>query len=164
MHVRTKPTVGGNDMKIIEDDLSGAAIQHLISSHLVSMNETSPSESVHALGIDKLRGADVTVWSAWIEESLAGCGALKELDPTHGEIKSMKTDPGHLRKGVAGALLSHIIQEAKNRGYHRLSLETGSMDAFLPAQLLYERAGFHYCPPFGAYTDDPNSRFMTLEL
>ena len=93
-----------------------------------------------------------------------GCGALKELDPTHGEIKSMRTASAHLRKGVAAALLIHNMEEARRRSYRRLSLETGSMDAFAPARSLYTRFGFRFCPPFADYVEDPFSVFMTLEL
>lgn len=95
---------------------------------------------------------------------LLGCGALKELDPYHGEIKSMRTAKEHLRKGVAKKLLQHIVEEAKKRGYQRLSLETGSMDAFEPARKLYASFGFEYCKPFSDYKEDPNSVFMTKEL
>lgn len=107
---------------------------------------------------------EVTFWSAWDQGELAGCGAMKELDSEHGEIKSMRTSSAHLRKGVAKQLLEHIIGEAKQRGYQRLSLETGSMEAFEPARRLYENFGFEYCLPFSDYTDDPLSSFMTLKL
>ena len=93
-----------------------------------------------------------------------GCGAVKELDPTHAEIKSMRTHADHLRKGASAAMLEHIIAVAKSRGYHRLSLETGSGEAFDAAHGLYLRYGFEYCPPFGDYSLEPYSRFMTLVL
>lgn len=98
------------------------------------------------------------------DNELLGCGALKELNSQHGEIKSMRTSSLHLRKGVAKRLLQHIIEEAQRLGYQRLSLETGSMDAFEPARRLYESFGFQYCQPFSDYTEDPNSVFMTKEL
>ena len=151
-------------MEIKLDDLSGREMAAFIMEHLAGMSLTSPPESVHALGLEELKKADVTVWSAWENGELLGCGALKELDEMHGEIKSMRTSAAHLRKGVARQLLTHIIDEASMRGYNRLSLETGSMEAFYPAQKLYVSFGFRYCPPFADYWDDPNSVFMTIEL
>jgi putative acetyltransferase len=151
-------------MEIKVDDLTGPEIGALLQEHLASMYLHSPPESVHALSIEKLRGPDITFWSVWENGELLGCGALKELDPLHGEIKSMRTVAKHSRKGVGAAVLDHIIAEAKRRGYGRLSLETGSMVAFEPARKLYERAGFVYCVPFADYTNDPNSVFMTMEL
>src|SRR5262249_19060971 len=119
---------------------------------------------VHALDVSELQGSDITFWTVREGSLLLGCGALKELDSTHGEIKSMRTPADLRRKGAGRAVLAHIIAEAKARGYARLSLETGSFDAFLPAQRLYESFGFNYCGPFGDYTPDPNSVFMALQL
>lgn len=150
------------DIKV--DDLTGTEVKALILEHLKGMSELSPPESMHALNIDGLKKPEVTFWSAWDQGQLAGCGAMKELDSGHGEIKSMRTSSAHLRKGVAKQLLEHIIGEAKRRGYQRLSLETGSMEAFEPARKLYEKSGFEYCEPFADYTEDPLSSFMTLKL
>ena len=150
------------DIKI--DDLSGAEIHKLLEEHLANMRSISPPESTHALPIEGLRKPEVTFWTAWENGELLGCSALKELDARHGEIKSMRTVSGHLRKGVAKALLDHMIDEASRRGYLRLSLETGSMEAFEPARQLYARAGFLFCAPFADYIEDPNSVFMTKEL
>ncbi|XID96170.1 GNAT family N-acetyltransferase [Paenibacillaceae bacterium WGS1546] len=111
-----------------------------------------------------MRRPDVTFWTAWEDDELLGCGALKELDGEHGEVKSMRTAAAHLRKGVARRMLQHIVDEAKRRGYRRLSLETGSMESFLPARSLYESFGFRYCAPFATYKEDPYSAFMTKEL
>jgi putative acetyltransferase len=124
----------------------------------------SPPESVHALPIEGLRQPEITFWTAWENGELVGCGALKELDREQAEIKSMRTASRHVRKGVAKALLDYMIDEARRRGYRRLSLETGSMEAFEPARQLYARAGFVFCGPFAEYWDDPNSVFMTKEL
>lgn len=146
------------------DDLSGPEIRALLEEHLRSMHSLSPPESVHALDLDGLRQPEITFWTVWSGNELLGCGALKELDPRHGEIKSMRTAQAHLRKGVARAMLEHIIREAKRRSYARLSLETGSMKAFEPAQRLYARFGFTHCPPFADYAEDPNSVFMTRLL
>lgn len=151
-------------MQIKLDDLSGPEIRALLEEHLKNMHEISPPESVHALDIAKLRQPDITFWTVWEDGELLGCGALRELDSTHGEVKSMRTSSVHRRKGVARAVLEHIIAEAKLRNYARLSLETGSQKDFEPAQRLYERFGFRYCPPFADYAEDPNSVFMTKEL
>ena len=151
-------------MDIRPDDLTGSKVVELIREHLQGMALISPPESIHALGLESLRKPDVTFWSAWEGEELVGCGALKELDGHHGEIKSMRTSSSHLRKGVAKRVLQHIIEEAKQRGYRRLSLETGSQAAFEPARKLYSNFGFQYCGPFSDYAEDVNSVFMTLEL
>lgn len=150
--------------QIRKDDLTGVEVNSLISEHLTNMYEVSPPESVHALGVESLRAPEVTFWSAWEASELLGCGALKELDPHHGEIKSMRTARAHLRKGVAAAMLDHIIGEARRRAYARLSLETGAQRVFDPARALYAKFGFEYCPPFADYTDDPNSVYMTRTL
>jgi putative acetyltransferase len=151
-------------MRIIEDDLTGPEIRALLETHFAGMLANSPEGSCHFLDFDGLNAPDVTFWSIWDKESLAGCGALKELDAEHGEIKSMRTHADHLRKGVGAMMLTHIISEARERGYLRLSLETGSTEAFIPALALYEAHGFEFCPPFGEYVEDPFSRFMTLAI
>ena len=124
----------------------------------------SPPESMHALDIEALRQPGITFWTAWENGELLGCGAIKELSPRHGEIKSMRTAAPHLRKGVARGLLNHILEEAKRRRYRRLSLETGSLEAFAPARGLYGGFGFKQCRPFADYVEDPHSVFMTMEL
>lgn len=151
-------------MEIRVDDLAGPEIQALLREHLCDMHRTSPPESVHALDIAGLLQPEITVWTAWAGGALLGCGALKELDTTHGEIKSMRTASAHRREGVARGMLEHIIAEARRRSYARLSLETGSMGVFEPARRLYESFGFVYCSPFDAYTEDPNSVFLTRSL
>jgi putative acetyltransferase len=151
-------------MEIRRDDLSGPEIRELLEEHLRSMRSISPPESVHALDLDGLRRPEVTFWTAWSGDELLGCGALKELDARHGEVKSMRTALRARRSGVARALLEHIIAVARSRGYDRLSLETGSQDAFAPARRLYEGFGFDYCPPFEGYVEDPHSVFMTIVL
>ena len=151
-------------MHIEVDDLSRPEIAELLKEHMAHMFLVTPRESVHALPIEGLRSPDITFWSVWENGELLGCGALKELDPQHGEIKSMRTASAHVRKGVAHAVVRHIIAEAKRRGYRRLSLETGSMAAFEPARQLYAVCGFSYCEPFGDYANDLNSVFMTMEL
>ena len=151
-------------MKIELDDLSRVEIRALLNEHLRSMRDLSPPGSVHALDLDKLRCPAITFWSAWDADLLLGCGALMELDRRHGEVKSMRTPAARRRMGAGRALLMHIIETGRTRGYTRLSLETGSMAAFEPAHRLYESSGFTLTAPFGAYVDDPNSIFMTLAL
>ena len=163
-------------MNIEIDDLTRPAIHALLNEHLQSMRELSPPESVHALDLQKLRQPEITFWSAWEGPLLLGCGALKALeveeahrpdtlhDQGHGEIKSMRTPAALRRQGAGRAILAHIIDVARSRAYDRLSLETGAMPAFKPAQTLYQSFGFTFCGPFGDYVEDPNSVFMTLRL
>ena len=151
-------------MKIEIDDLSRPAIHGLLNEHLQNMHALSPPESVHALDLEKLRRPEITFWSAWDGPLLLGCGALKELDSWHGEVKSMRTPSALRRRGAGRAILAHIVAVARSRAYERLSLETGSQDAFGPALQLYESFGFERCGPFGDYVQDPNSVFMSLSL
>ena len=136
----------------------------LLAEHLDEMRRYSPPESVHTLDLDRLRTPDLTFWSLWEGDEVLGCAALRELDETHGELKSMRTAPAHRRRGVAAALLDHVVAEARRRGYTRLSLETGSPAEFGPARTMYAAYGFTPCGPFGPYVDDEFSVFMTLDL
>lgn len=151
-------------MKILIDDLTGPEIAELLNEHLRDMYATSPAESVHALDLEKLRKPGITFWSVWDNLQLMGCGALKELDPTHAEIKSMRSSNRFRGQGAGKKMLEHILQVATERQYQRLSLETGPQDFFIPARKLYERYGFEYCGPFGDYVEDPYSVFMTKAL
>lgn len=151
-------------MIIREDDLRGPEIAALLQVHLDHMHATSPPESTHALDLDGLRAPEITFWTLWDGETLLGCGALKDLGAGHGEIKSMHTAQAARGKGVARRLLQHIIDEARRRGYRRLSLETGGTADFAAAQGLYKAFGFQFCGPFADYVLDPFSVFMTLEL
>ena len=151
-------------MEIRLDDLKGPEVVQLLEEHLRCMAQVSPPESRHALNLDGLRKPDLTFWSIWNGADLAGCGALKELDKRHGEIKSMRTAYKFQRQGVGSKMLQHLIEEAQRRGYRRLSLETGSMDYFEPARRLYTSFGFNGCGPFATYRVDPNSVFMTKEI
>jgi len=152
------------NFEIKTDDLSGAAVAELLAEHLDEMHEHSPPESVHALDLDELRKADIAFWCVWSGDELVGCGALKELDTEHGEIKSMRTAYAFRGQGAGKLMLRHIIDEARSRRYKRLSLETGSTAAFDPARRLYESHGFEYCGPFADYILDPNSVFMRFDL
>jgi putative acetyltransferase len=151
-------------LQIRVDGLTGTEIIALLHEHLRCMAKVSPPESRHALNLDGLRKPEITFWTIWSGADLAGCGALKELDAQHGEIKSMRTAYEYQRQGVASQMLQHIIEEAKRRGYRRLSLETGAMQYFEPAHKLYASFGFTKCGPFGTYIEDSNSVFMTKEL
>lgn len=146
------------------DDLSGEPIRQLIQRHLRGMHENSPPGSVHAFDVDKLRDPAVTFWSAWIGGEIAGCGALKRLDASRGEIKSMRVADFFLGRGVGRAVLEHILAQARGMDLRSLWLETGSAEAFLPALKLYESAGFKRCGPFEDYIADPFSIFMTRAL
>ncbi len=146
------------------DDLSHPAVTDLLREHLEEMHQLSPRESVHALDADALKASDITFWTAWQQEALLGCAALRELSADHGEVKSMRTARAHQRKGIAATMLEHVLAEARGRGYSRVSLETGSQPGFEPARQLYLRYGFVQCGPLEGYKPDPNSFFMTLVL
>ncbi|MBA3594059.1 MAG: GNAT family N-acetyltransferase [Polaromonas sp.] len=151
-------------MEIRIDDLRGAAIAALLQLHLDEMHKHSPPESVHALDLEALRHPSITFWTACEGDELMGCGALKQLTPTHAELKSMRTAAGHMRKGVARALLHHIEVIARAKGIREISLETGSHAPFAAAQKLYRSEGFVACGPFADYALDPYSLFMTKTL
>jgi putative acetyltransferase len=152
-------------MHIEIDDPGRPDVLALLEEHLRDMHALGPPESVHALDVSALQRAGITFWSVRAADGrLLGCGALKQLDATHGEIKSMRTPQALRRRGAGRAMLAHIVRAARERGCTRLSLETGSAAAFAPAQALYASVGFRHCGPFGDYVDDPHSVFMTLVL
>ncbi len=128
------------------------------------MRRITPAGSVYALDLERLRSPDITFWSAWEADEIIGCAALKELDATSGEIKSMRTADAWRRRGVATALLLHVLSEAGRRGYALVYLETGATEAFASARAFYARHGFEACGRFGDYTDDPHSFFMSKRL
>ncbi|MDI1241760.1 MAG: GNAT family N-acetyltransferase [bacterium] len=152
------------DFTIQRDDLTSPEIAELLADHLREMEQHSPPESVHALDLIKLKQPGITFWSIWNGDDLVGCGALKELDDKHAEIKSMRTDPKYRGQGAGRQMLLHILGESRQRSYTRLSLETGSMAAFEAARRLYASHGFSECGPFADYVLDPHSVFMTIEL
>lgn len=151
-------------MEIREGGLDDPRVVALLNVHFQGMLANSPKDSCHFLDLSGLRAPGVTFWTAWDGEDLLGCGALKELDAGHGEVKSMRTAAEHLRRGTGAALVSHILKVARERGYKRLSLETGSGAAFDPAHALYRQFGFTECGPFGDYKEDPFSRFFSRIL
>ena len=151
-------------MRIVRDDLTHSDVVALVELHLRAAFENSPPGAVFALDLSGLRDPSVTLWTAWEGGTLLGMGALKALDTNHGELKSMRTAPGQLRRGVARAMLGHLIAEGRARGYRRLSLETGSNAPFAAARALYAGAGFVECGPFAGYVDTQFSQYFTLEL
>lgn len=152
------------NIQIKKDDLSDGRIIELLDLHRHEMFKHSPPESVHALDVVDLKSSSLSFWRAECDSEFAACGAIKELNAKHGELKSMKTADTHLRKGIARKLLLSLIEEAKQRGYESLNLETGTMAAFIPAQALYKSLGFVECSPFGDYFEDVNSLCMKLVL
>ncbi len=151
-------------MQTVADDLSAPQVHDLLTYHMREMRAHSPERSVHALDLGQLKSREIAFFTVWDGQSLMGCAALREIDAGHGEVKSMRTAPEHLRKGVARQLLTHIIGVARDRGYLRLGLETGSGPAFEPALALYRRFGFKDGEIFGDYRPDPFLRFMHLDL
>lgn len=151
-------------MRIEVDDVSRPEVLTLLEEHLRNMYELSPPDKVFAFDASKLRAADVTFWTAWEDDTLLGCAALKQLSSTQGEVKSMRTPARLRRRGAGRALLEHIVHVCRQRGYHEVFLETGRHQAFTPAQDLYRSAGFRECGPFGSYTDNGDSVFMVLRL
>ena len=151
-------------MRFRSDGLSDPKTIALLETHLKEMSRHSPPESVHALDMEELSGSDVDFWTVWDGSDLLGCGALKRLDETHCEVKSMHTVMAHRGRGVAAGLLEHLIAEARRLGCSAMSLETGSADAFAPARALYAGFGFETCGPFADYRHDPHSVYMTLDL
>ncbi|GFF83545.1 hypothetical protein IFM53868_03844 [Aspergillus udagawae] len=147
---------------IKSDALDCPEVQHLLHHHFTELR--SQAETSFALDLTAFQNPSITLYTAWEGDSLLGCGALKELSPTHGEIKSMRTVQGHLRKGVAKAILKHIIAEARERKYRSLSLETGTDGRFDGARQLYLGMGFEVCGPFGGYSSSDDNMFLTLKL
>lgn len=151
-------------MRIEVDDLSRPQVHALLEEHLANMHELSPPEHVFALDLSKLRADDITFWTVWVGQDLIGCGALKELSPMHGEIKSMRTPVRARGRGAGRAILAHIIEVATQRGYAKLSLETGTHMSFGPAHNLYRSKGFVLSGPFAGYLPSEHSVFMELRL
>jgi len=151
-------------MVIVPGDFEDPQLLALLRLHLAGMYANSPPGSVNAFDLSGLRAPDINVYTAWRDDNLLGMAALKELDVVTGEIKSMRTDPAHLRKGVAAMLLDHILSVARERGYRRLSLETGSGPAFEPALALYRKNGFVNGEAFGGYDVTPFNQFLHLDL
>ena len=146
------------------DDLTRPAVHRLLEEHLSDMYATSPAESVHALDLDALRAPGIELWTVWAGDELRGTGALKRLSEADVELKSMRTATSARGAGIGTAMLTHLLQRARATGYATAWLETGTEDYFAPARRLYARHGFAACEPFGDYTLDPNSTYLTLTL
>ncbi|MFZ6027819.1 MAG: GNAT family N-acetyltransferase [Chloroflexota bacterium] len=146
------------------DDLSDLRVVQFLAEHIADMRSASPPESKHVLDLEGLKKPDVTFWSVWLDDELVACGAIKRLSATHAELKSMRTSAGHRGAGIGTMLVQYIIGAARQRGFRRISLETGAAAFFEPARALYRKNGFEYCPPFDGYRMDPNSVFMTREI
>jgi len=151
-------------MKIILDDLTHPKVLALLQSHHDGMHQNSPSEHVHALDISGLQLTEISFWTAWEDDEVMGCGAIREFTKTTAEIKSMRTHASHLRKGVAARILEHILMVATQRGYSQLSLETGYGPSFEPALGLYKKYGFQNGDPFASYEASDFSQFLHLEI
>lgn len=151
-------------MKITSGNLNDKRVLDLLGVHLAQMHASSPPGTAYALDLSSLSRPDISLFTAWDGEALLGMGALRDLDTVAGEIKSMRTDAAHLRKGVAAALLEHILDVARQRGYRRLSLETGSGGPFEPALALYQKYGFVIGDVFGDYRPSPFNQFLHLDL
>lgn len=152
------------DLRILADDASGEAIGALIDFHLAESRRHSPPQNVHVIPRERMVDPAVSLFTAWFDDALAGCGALRELSPTHGELKAMRVVETFQRQGVGEAILLHLIEQARGRGYTRLSLETGRPAPFQAAQRLYARHGFEDCAPFGDYPNDDFSMCMSRAL
>ncbi|MCW2132347.1 GNAT family N-acetyltransferase [Arthrobacter sp. VKM Ac-2550] len=149
-------------LRIGPEEVLSPDIRQLLQEHLSDMHSISPAESAHALDVDAFSAPGIDFWTVRDGQMLLGCGALKELTPTEGEIKSMCTASGARRRGVATLMLAQLLEVARSRGYERVSLETGSDESIAPARRLYRSHGFIECPPFADYSLDPHSVFMTL--
>jgi len=152
------------EYRIIEDSLEGPEVTGLLEFHLAEMHELSPPCKVHAMPVERLRQADVTFYSAWDDDALAAVGALREIDPTRGELKSMRATPAYRGKGAGEAILLQLMAEARRRGYTWLGLETGRPEAWGPARALYQKHGFAECADFGEYVADEFSMCMSRTL
>lgn len=151
-------------MELREGGLDDPRVVALIAYHLAEARGSTPQDNAHAMGAEALRHPDISFWTMWEGEALLGVAALRQLSADHAEVKSMRTAPAHLRRGVARALLAHLVALARTRGYARLSLETGTAPMFDAANRMYEAAGFVDGPAFGGYPESPHNRFMTMQL
>ncbi|GAA1023690.1 MULTISPECIES: GNAT family N-acetyltransferase [Amycolatopsis] len=151
-------------LQITRADFADPQLHAFLQAHLDDLAPTSPAESRHALDLAALQRPGIRLWTVQADNRIVGTAALAALEPRHEELKSMRTDPARRGQGIARTLLDHLLEDAKDRGVERISLETGSMDFFAPARALYTRAGFTPCAPFGSYRDDPNSAYLSRRL
>jgi putative acetyltransferase len=153
-----------DELVIAVDDPRRDDVRALLEQHLAFARSITPPEQVYALDLEGLLDPTITFFSIRADGELLGVGALKQLDPDHAEVKSMHTATAARRRGVGRAMVDHLLAVAAERGVSRVSLETGTMDAFGPARSLYAEAGFAPCAPFGDYEESPTSAFMTRSV
>ena len=151
-------------MKSIEGNFDNSEVNNLLKKHFIELRSVSPAGSTHVLDIDGLKDPSIKFWSLWENNKLVGCGALKFLEKSHGEFKSIRVADEFKKKGIGERIINHLIEEAKKLKISKLSIETGAGDFFLPARNLFSKFGFKSCPPFAHYKDDPNSCYYTLDL
>jgi len=151
-------------MKSLENNFDHPEVNHLLTKHFIELRSVSPEGSAHVLDIPGLKVSSIKFWSLWDENQLIGCGALKFLDETHGEFKSIRVADRFRGKGMGEKIISHLIDEAKKIGIKRLSVETGAGEFFLPARKLFKKFNFKTCKPFAHYKEDANSCYFDLEI
>ena len=151
-------------MKSLENNFDHPEVNDLLIKHFIELRSVSPEGSAHVLDIPGLKVSSIKFWSLWDENQLIGCGALKFLDETHGEFKSIRVADKFRGKGAGEKIISHLIDEAKKIGIKKLSVETGTGEFFLPARKLFQKFGFKKCEPFAHYKEDPNSCYFNLEI
>ena len=151
-------------MKSLENNFDHPEVNDLLIKHFIELRSVSPEGSAHVLDIPGLKVSSIKFWSLWDENLLIGCGALKFLDETHGEFKSIRVADKFRGKGTGEKIISHLISEAKKLGIKKLSVETGTGEFFLPARKLFQKFGFKKCEPFAHYKEDPNSCYYSLNI
>ena len=151
-------------MKSIEGNFNNLQVNEMLKKHFIELRSVSPADSCHVLDIEGLKNSSIKFWSLWENEQLIGCGALKFLEESHGELKSIRVAEPFKNKGYGKKVIQHLILEAKKLNIKKLSLETGAGDFFLPARKLFKKIGFKNCSPFAHYKSDPNSCYMSLDL
>ena len=151
-------------MKSIENNFDDPKVNELLTKHFIELRSVSPDDSCHVLDIEGLKHPTIKFWSFWDNNQLIGCGALKFIDKSHGEFKSIRIEDKYRRKGMSSEIISHLIEQAKKNGIKKLSIETGAGKFFEPARKLFKKFGFKTCDPFANYKEDPNSCYFNLEI
>jgi putative acetyltransferase len=163
-HCNTDKPIMSGSWTVHEGELDQDDVRALLAQHFAEMRAGSPPSACHVLPADGLKSSGIRFFTLREGDNLLGCGALKRLEPGHGELKSMRTSDAVLGRGVGKAILDHLVAIARDEGMTRLSLETGSTEQFAAANRLYEREGFQVCGPFGGYVDTPFTRFFTKTI
>ena len=148
----------------IEGNFDDPKVNDLLNKHFIELRSVSPAGSTHVLDIAGLNDQTIKFWSLWENKDLVGCGALKFLDKSHGEFKSIRVADKFRKKGVGERIIGHLIEEAKKLQITKLSIETGSGEFFSPARKLFTKFNFKNCGPFAHYKEDPNSCFFTKNI